>query len=233
MSKLKVLSILSTVVLLVGYFIVTEEQLFSSALGILMVLVYMVSLITSYLSILKYDSVKIAKGQKHREKLMGIVVLIDSLMFLVLTLYFADYYFTVAIFNVYLIIGTLLFIVGYFVMAYLFDYVILEEGGLSANYFLSLRTTHIKYDDIVSMSFGVLMNNIRIKTKDKTHFIDISLVNGDAVLNELFKLTSDNIHQETFAKVGQYFSFFGVKSNLEYLDYFKEKTLIKNKNDIS
>lgn len=223
MFKLKLISIVSTIVLLVSYFSVSEEQLFSSYIGVVMILIYLTSFISSFYIILIYGSKKINKGQKHRENIFGIVIMLDSLMFLVLTLYFADFFFNVPTINVFIVIGALLFVLLYFILAYIFDYVVVEDDGLTISYFMSLKSTHVKYEHIQSISFGVLMNNFRIKTSNKTHFIDVSLINADEVLNNLSQNTSPEVHKDAFISLGKYFRFFRLKCNIDKLNYFKEK----------
>lgn len=52
---------------------------------------------------------------------------------------------------------------------------------------------------------------------------DITLSNSYVLLNELYKRTSKEIHQDAFEDLGTFYKFLLLKKNLRYLDYYQDK----------
>ncbi len=222
-TRNKILSVVFTMMMMILYYFVPEEVLFGSFWGILIVIGYIVAVLATNHAIAEYDDRVIEMGKKHKEKLISINLLILYMMFIVIILYFVDYVSTVHWLMLYFVIGCLLFLILYFILAFIFDYVILEEDGFTSNYFIKMRKVNIKYKDIESIRFGSLMNTFIIRTKDKTAIVDVALINSNKFLNEISRNTSRQIHQDAFMGLEKHFKAIHILDNKNKLRFFDKK----------
>ncbi len=223
-NRLNILATVLTIAFILGFFIIDEAVLFETYIGVLFILLLLLAYLLSSYAMMSFDHQIVSKGNKHKEKILGLNIYILSFFTLVMMLYIADWYYAVNILVLILIFASLFLLTVYFALAYMFDYVILQDDAFIASSFLSLKPETIYYKEIKLIRFGGLLNTLQIETdKSKVH-VDVSLVNIDAFLNDISSQTEPNVHAEAFEKLRDHFKRFGLKRNLSYLDYFNHKT---------
>ena len=216
-NRLNILATVLTIAFILGFFIIDEAVLFETYIGVLFILLLLLAYLLSSYAMMSFDHQIVSKGNKHKEKILGLNIYILSFFTLVMMLYIADWYYAVNILVLILIFASLFLLTVYFALAYMFDYVILQDDAFIASSFLSLKPETIYYKEIKLIRFGGLLNTLQIET-------DKSKVHIDAFLIDISSQTEPNVHAEAFEKLRDHFKRFGLKRNLSYLDYFNHKT---------
>lgn len=222
LSIFKLSAYVSTSILLVLFFVIQKDDVFHSIIGLFVGLLWVYSLVSIMRSMLLFDDVKIQKGYKHTEKTLALFLLVNVGIFVAYLLYYLSFSSMVNWVSVWILTGLLMFVVVVTILSFFMNYVVVDEKTITYLYVGFSKNKTIQFDEIMMIRFGGLMNTFKLRTKDTWVLIDVTLKNADAILNAIYRNTSYEIHKQAFQQLKRYYTLFGVKRNLEYLDFFKE-----------
>jgi len=213
----------STILLVVLFLSMKEDVIYKSFVGILLLVLWLISLGLIFVSTLQFDSEQIQNGDKHIEKPVVLFLLLNMLTLLLSIIKGLSYWGFVGWFSLWSLSTLMGFLVVLFLLSYFMNYVIIEEDSLRYQYVGFSKTKTVHYKDIDRITFGGLMNTIKLHTKDGWYLIDITLKNADKIINDIYKNTTSDIHELAFLKLERYYKLFGLNKNLTYLEFFTQK----------
>ena len=190
------------------------------------IILYFVSLImiilTTLLSAnvqLRFGAKYVDPGKKHNEDPTNIgASIFMPVMFAVHFYSFGE------LSGIYLIIlyAISITMVLYLLVSYIFDYIIINEDGISGSYITQPKKVEIKYSEIEKVVFSTTMNNLVLHGNGKKVYVDIALVDSKLILNTLTKNIDHALLEEAFTKLEKYYKTFKMGINLTELDYFNK-----------
>jgi len=167
----------------------------------------------------QFEPIYLNKGEKHKENLLHIAILLLVLPFTVMA-------YSLEILETpgsYLVHGGVILLALFAVVSYMIDYVIITEDGFEARYLTSPKAKSIKFEDIIEIKFNPWANFVNVITKDDKIQLDIMLVDAQSLLNALSNNTPLEMHQVAFDSLGKFYSSLRINHNLIELDYFKKE----------
>ena len=221
--KNKIISIFAymlVILLVASFFSIDEYDVFHTYIGILMIIMYVVTLYVSSILLSEYKN-STSKKIKHKHMFLFLPFYLTIMMFFVTQVYFFGEIVNNPIAAIVLSITEMILFTGYIIMALIMDKIRLSDDGFEIVSIFQPKGVFMKYDEVTSIKFGWLMNTMKLRTKTHIAIIDVTLANSFILLNVIFEQTKQEIHQKAFEELGMFYKILLLRKNLEFLSYFK------------